>query len=258
MNVSPWRTPTSALRRAMLGALGLGLLLCTGCIRGIAEDAVRKSLPRIIGPAERYEVHIEHTPDGQLVGGRIEDLSIIGHRVRTKDGLLIERLAVRMHKIEVDTRKKQLRRVESATFDLAVRQEDLSQLACARLHGLGKPQVLLGDSRVSVVVPARLLNGSVDTVLRGMLAVEEEQKILFIADALTVGPVAVPDLLVTAALARINPLADLRTLPVPVRVDALMMEVGVLTVRGRLFVPDAAPPPPSTSIHEASSSPTPR
>lgn len=230
-------------RLAALFLVGFGMLASCGCIRGIAEDSVRKSLPRIIGPAEKYVVKIEHTSDGQLLGGKVEDLTIVGHRVRTKDGLVIERLSVRMHGIEVDTRKKQIKRVGGATFDLDVKQEDLSRLAADKVRGLGHPQVLLGQGSVALVMPAKVLNASVDSVLRGSIAVEAEQKILFIADGLTIGSVPVPSLLVTAAVSRINPLADLRALPVPVRVDSLTTEVGVLNVKGRLFVPDEAAEP---------------
>ena len=246
MSVNRTRTRSGAAlggRIASLILLALFMLLEVGCIRSIAEDGVRKSLPRIIGPAEKYEVKIEHTPDGQLLGGRIEDLTIIGHRVRTKDGLVIDQLTVHMHKIEVDTRKKQIKRVESASFALGVRQEDLSRLASAKMHGIGNPQVLLAENSVAVVMPAKVLNTSMDTVLRGTLAVEEEQKVLFVADGLTIGPLAVPGAVVSAAVSRINPLADLRTLPVPVRVDSLTTEAGVLAVKGRLFVPEAASEP---------------
>lgn len=239
---TPW-TPLGE-RIAALFFLGLGMLMSCGCIRGIAEDSVRKSLPRIIGPADKYEVKIEHTSDGQLLGGKVEDLTIVGHRVRTKDGLVIERLSVRMHKIEVDTRKKRIKRVESATFDLDVKQEDLSRLASDKVRGLGHPQVLLGQNSIALVVPAKVLNASVDTVLRGSIVVEAEQKILFIADGLTVASVPIPSVLVSAAVSRLNPLADLRTLPVPVRVDSLTTYVGVLNVKGRLFVPDEAAVPP--------------
>lgn len=249
-----------SLNCTLLGLLLVLLLGAVGCIRGIAEDSVRKSLRKIIGPAEKYEVTIEHTSDGRLMAGDIEDLTVVGHRVRTKDGLVIEKLTVKMHKLKVDTGQKRIKSVESATFDLDVQQEALSALARQRVRGVARPVVLLGTNTVSVVLPAKLLNASVDTTLRGMLAVDASQRIMFIPDRLTIGPLPVPLLLVTAAVGQINPLADLRALPVPAEVDSLTTFSGVLNVKGRLYVSPGAsaatpnppggrpwPPPAATS-----------
>lgn len=224
-------------------------LTSVGCVRGFAEEAVRRSLPHIIGPADRYVVKIENTPDGRLMAGDIEDLSVVGYHVTTKDGLIIARLAVTMHGLKIDTGKKQIKSVEKAVFDLDIAQDDLSRLAREKLHGIGNPQVLLSNNGVSLVLPAHLLKLSVDTTLRGALAVEEGQRILFVPDRLTIGILHVPDALVSAAVGRVNPVADLRTLPVPAQVDLMTIDKGILNVRGRLFATPAtaAAPTPATA-----------
>lgn len=244
-------------RNGSLLLLALAMLATCGCIRSLAEDGVRKSLSRLIGPAERYEVHIERTSDGDLLAGRIEDLCITGHKVRTKDGLVIERLAVVLHKLKVDTRRKRVERVESATFDIDVTQEALSRLAAHRTHGLGNPQVQLQGGTVTVVLPARLLSAAVDTVLQGRLEVEDGRRVAFKADDLRIGPLPVPPALVSAALDRINPLADLRTLPVPAVIDSLTADKGLLNAKGRLFVPPNAEEPPAPLPPPGSASPSP-
>jgi hypothetical protein len=252
------------LRKTLL-VIGVLALAATGCIRGIAEESVRKSLPKLIGPAEKYEVHIEHTSDGRLLAGDIEDLTIIGHRIRTRDGLVINDLAVRMHGLKVDTGKKQIKSVERAVFDLDILQEDLSALARQKVHGVGNPVVLLATSGVSVVVPARLLRASLDSTLHGVLAVDDGRRIDFVPDRLTlVGIIPVPDLVLAAAISRINPLADLSALPVPVQIDMLTTDSGKMNVKGRLYVapgastamPNPPPPPPPRPAAPSPSSST--
>lgn len=240
-------------RIALLLSFAALLLATTGCIRGIAEDSVRKSLPKLIGPADKYEVKIENTPDGRLMAGDIEDLSIVGTRVRTKDGLVLDKLVVKMHRLKVDTGKKSIKSVEKATFDIDIKQEDLSAMAQQRVHGFGTPQVLLATNSVSVVLPAKLLVTSMDSTLHGVLAVEDGQRVSFIPDRLTIGIIPVPDLLVSAAVGRVNPLADLRSLPVPVQIDSLTTDSGLMNVKGRLFVATGA----SAAVPNPTPTPTP-
>lgn len=230
-------------RGAILGLLFAVVLFATGCVRGIAEDAVRKSLPNIIGPAEKYEVKIEHSSDSQIMHGDIQDLTVVGLHVKTKDGLTIKRLTVKMHGLKVDTHKKSLTSVEQAVFDLDISQEDLSVLARDKVHKLGKPVVLLSANSVTVALPAKVLSASMDVTLHGALSVQEGQRVLFVPDKMTVGLLPIPSMLLSSAIDRINPVADLRGLPVPVQIDSLTTESGVMNVKGRLFVPTDASAP---------------
>lgn len=227
-----------SLRHVMvLGLLATSMVAATGCVRNMAEDGVRKSLPKIIGPADRYDVKIENTADGRIMAGDIEDLTVVGWRVKTKGGLIIQRLQVKMHGLKIDTGKKQVKRVDSAVFDLDILQEDLTLAARDRFHRIANPVVLLGTNLVIVSLPARVLKASLDATLRGTLAVESGERVNFVPDKLTIGILRIPEHLVTAAVAQLNPVADMRDLPVPAQIDSLTSDTGVMNVKGKLFVP---------------------
>jgi len=210
-------------------------LAATGCFQGMAEDQVRKTLTRALGPAEKYDVKISNTSDGMLLNGEVKDLTIDAKRVRTKDGLVIQRFDVRMLGLKLSKDKKKIDSVESATFDLDITQEDLSTLARSKVRQIGDVQVLLAPGEVALMAPARALGQTLDVSLRGSLNVEQGQRISFIPSTFSLGPLKVDDVLLQNLLHRVNPVADLSRLPVPVHIDLLAARQGVLNVKGTLF-----------------------
>lgn len=223
------------MRRLLWMLAPLALLASTGCFQGIAESQVRKTLTRLLGPAQHYDVKIEHTSDGMLLDGHVQDLSIQATRVATREGLVIQRFDVEMHNLQLNRDKKSVKSVERAAFDLDILQEDLSNLARRKIHDIHDVQVLISPQAVTVVAPARALNQAVDFSLQGRLSVADGERIDFTPTGVGIGPLTVATGVLKLIMGRINPIADLSKLPIPVTIDALNQEPGVLNVRGRLF-----------------------
>lgn len=222
-------------RVVLVIALLVGALCSAGCFQGMAEDQVRKTLTRLLGPAEKYEIHIANTSDSMLLGGEVRDLSINAKRVATRDGLVIQRFDVRMHGLKLDKAKKKVESVQTATFDLDILQEDLSTLACRKVQKMGDVQVLVAPGEVAVVMPARALGQALDLSVRGGLSVDEGVRIVFRPNGISVGPLSLNEGLPRMVLERINPIADLSKLPIPVYVERLVAGAGVLSIHGQLF-----------------------
>lgn len=253
---------SAPIRRHPLGsgrtlvALVLVILAATasGCFRGYAEDSVRKMLPRLIGKADRYEVHIENTTDGQLMGGRVTDLSIVGRRVRIKDGPVVDRLEVHMHNLVVDTKKKAIKSVDRATFDLDFLQNDVARFLRQKLHTGDRLKVIFAPSAMTVVLPASLLGRSLDLSVRGSLATNGPTQVVFVPEGASIGSHHLPDSVTRPVLETLNPVADVKSLPVPARIDTVTMRPNVLNVKGRLYPRDDATPPTASPSPQASPS----
>ena len=235
----------------------------TGCLRGYAEDSVRKMLPGLVGKADRYDVSIRNTSDGQLMGGRVTDLVIVGRRVHIKDGPVVDRLEVQMHNLVVDTRKKAIRSVERATFDLDLVQADVAQYLRKKLHVGDRLKVIFAPSAVTVVLPASLFGCSLDLSVRGNLALDGPTRVVFVPEGASIGAYHLPDSVTRPVLQTLNPIADVKSLPVPACIDSLTMRPNVLNVSGRLYPtvggphPQASPQPSPGPSTAPSPSPSP-
>lgn len=252
------RGPRSLAYR--LGAAALLLVMglaATGCLRGYAEDSVRKMLPRLIGKAERYDVTIQDTTDSQLVSGRVGHLIIVGRRIQIKDGPVVDRLEVHMHNLVVDTKKKAIKSVDRGTFDIDFVQNDVARFLRKKLHTGDSLKVIFATNAMTVVLPASLLGRSLDLAVRGTLATDGPTRVIFVPEGASIGRHHLPDRVTHPVLQSINPVADIKSLPVPARIDTVTMQPNVLNVKGRLYPKDETGPPPATPSPQPSSSPTP-
>jgi hypothetical protein len=249
------------MRSTLVALLLVGALLASGCVQNIAEGQIKKTLTKMLGPADKYVVDIRNTSDGELLSGKVNDLDITGRRVRTKDGLCLDRFHVRMKGLKLDKDKKNVESVQEAVFDIDILQEDLSKMARAKVQNFGDVQVLLGAGDVSVVAPAKALNLAVDLSVQGSLQVQDGTRINFAPRAVALGPLTLADGPVQALAARINPIADLTGLPIPIFVDVLTSQAGRLAIQGRLFLdktlPAAEPPVPAPSPEPSAPAPQP-
>ena len=245
-------------------ALVLVVLAATasGCFRGYAEDSVRKMLPRLIGKAERYDVSIQNTTDSQLMGGRVTDLTILGRRIHIKDGPVVDRLEVHMHNLVVDIKKKAIKSVDHATFDLDFVQSDVAAFLRQKLHTGDRLKVIFAPSAMTIVLPASLLGRSLDLSVRGSLATNGPTQVVFVPEGVSIGAHHLPDSVTHPVLESLNPVADVKSLPVPARIDTLTMRPNVLNVKGRLYpredvtVPTASPSPQASPTIMPSPQPT--
>jgi len=200
------------------------------------EQIIGVELPRVMGPAARYEVNVA----GARVNGEITDLKQVrasGDRVARDGSPVLDRVEVTMADVVVDRNAKRVLSLRAAEAYVRVLPSDVAAFLDAK-PGLENVTVaLLPPYEMTVeaqlAVAGFTLPRFARTKVRGRLVVSDGNLIMEIADLRLAGyPTGTIPAIVLEKL--INPLVDLSALPAPSQVTSVQVtpDAVLLTASG--------------------------
>ncbi len=208
---------------ALVGAGMTGLLLASCSPTNLVEQGIERELPKYVGPADSYDVKIE----GLRVGaGSAESVVAVGNRVRPEGAPVIERLALDLSEVVYDRKSERLSEVGGARLTAVIRTEDLADFLETNRNVNEAEIVLQSPDQATIRVRPQLgdfvVPPGITVAVTGQLAGQGTQLIFNVTNVSAAG------LDVSAIAARrlsdtINPLADLKNLPIQVEITSVMV-----------------------------------
>ena len=215
-----WRSITIGLSLV----LGLAAAVVPGCTpTSLVEQGIERELPKYVGPADRYDVQIQGLKVNE---GSAQSVAAVGERVRPEGAPTIERLALNLTGVVYDREAEKLSQVESAELTAVIRTPDLVEFL-ETYRNVNEASIVLRSPdeatlRVRPQFGNYVLPDGVTVDVTGQLVGAGAQLRFEVSD------VSAGGLDVSAFVARrlsnmINPLADLRNLPVSVEVQSVIV-----------------------------------
>ncbi|WP_121968330.1 DUF2993 domain-containing protein [Leptolyngbya sp. BC1307] len=208
---------------ALVGAGMTGLLLASCSPTNLVEQGIERELPKYVGPADSYDVKIE----GLRVGaGSAESVVAVGNRVRPEGAPVIERLALDLSEVVYDRKAERLSEVGGARLTAVIRTEDLADFLEANRNVNEAEIILQSPDQATIRVRPQLgdfvVPPGITVAVTGQLAGQGTQLIFNVTNVSAAG------IDVSAIAARrlsdtINPLADLKNLPIQVEITSVMV-----------------------------------
>lgn len=205
----------------------LVLLVASGCAppTGQIERAIERELPTAIGPADRYQVTITGLSG---TANRAERVEILGERVRLPDAPELDRLAIRLDGVRLDSRRESIERADSTRASV--------RMTASALESYLRDHPNLRDATVSLRAPDRatlrvrptlggLSAGAVD--IEGRLA-PDAGGVGFAIGSVRAGEFGLSEAVTRRLSDMLNPLVDLAGTPGDLRVTGVRVEDGVL------------------------------
>lgn len=217
-------------RASALALVAAGLLVaCAGYVDQRAEAALREALPRLLGPAEHYDVSVRGAG-----GSRVDEVHAVGTRVRRPGSPVLARVEVRLADVAVDRVERRIVSIGRATVALHLSEQDLSDFI-GRQEWIDAGTVRLsGADEIRVAgrigVPGMPALSSPRAELRGRL-VPRGAELLLRIDAVTLGDRAAPSLVRRLLEQSLNPIFDAADHAVPSQLDSVAVSAGELVIR---------------------------
>lgn len=218
----------------------LVLALGAGCGRDVqraAERRINPLLPELIGPADKYSTRVRGKADA-LARGRMQSVHVDGAQVRMAPDLTLDTLALDLTNVSVDLKAKRLSNIENISFRATLGEANLNRYVRARRPDIPGLRVTLGpQNRVgSATVQARPeIWGLVAAPLSvdGRITPRVGGRLLdFTPGGARVSVVPFPLPVLRYLADQLNPVVDLSTLRVPVRVERVEIQPGALLLTG--------------------------
>lgn len=232
------RKRTIARWTFFLAALGLIVLIIIGCGRAInrsAERRIRDALPDLLGPARQYNVHIDNAPERTLQG-RLATVTVDGDDVQLSNGLLLDHLQVVLKDVDVDTGRRQIRKIGEARFTLTLKEASLDEYLAGEApegENLRNIRVTFGANSETTVKGERVTLGiGVPFRLSGPLRVAGPQRIELDPNRLTVVGIPLSGTPLQFIKNRIESAVDLTKMPIPLELTGLKTQPGSVTLTG--------------------------
>jgi len=205
----------------------LVLALCAGCSESNPFRAIERSteaqLPRLIGPADKYEVSVSRS-SGSLVAGHIPWIEIRGRNVRAIQGLNLDMLQIRLEEVSFNRSTRTVKEIKQSGFVARLSAASITQFIRRRSPNLGDVQVRFGGGKVRVHASPGVLGIGVPVEVEGRPKLHGGTAIDFDADRLAVLHLGLPEFAVRRLEAHLNPLVDLATMPFPLQLAEARIE----------------------------------
>lgn len=215
----------------LLLVLGTFLVSCAAYVEQRLEGAIVDALPKLLGPADRYEASV-HGVDA--TGSHIDAVRALGSRVQRPRSPVLDRIEVELQDVAFDRPAKRVTSVGTAKATLQLRADDLTAYL-EKQRWIDRPTVRF-VAPAGIVVEARLqlpglaLPAAFGVEFRGRL-IPAESKLLLAVDGLNLGDRAAPWLARSLIEQAINPLLDLSAHALPARIDSVEVEGDALALR---------------------------
>lgn len=208
-------------------ATGLSSLLCgltvASCTpTSLVEQGIERELPKYVGPAERYDVDIEGF-SARL--GSADSVVAVGERVRPEGAPVIERLSLNLTGVVYDKQTERLSQVENAKLTAVVKTPDLSDFLETYRNVKEAEVMLKSPDRATLSIRPQIdqfaLPAGITVDVSGQL-VGEDTQLRFEVDQVSAAGIDVSAIAARRLSTAINPLADLKNLPVDVQIVSVM------------------------------------
>lgn len=198
------------------------MLLPAGCreVERVAERKVNDILPGYVGPADKYSTRVRGNPDA-LRRGRMRSVHVDGVNVRLTEDLTADALRLDLENVDVDTGTKRLRSVERVTFLAMLGEASLNRYIKARRPEIRDLRVELGAADATVHATPEILGVALTPIaVKGTVTPRDGGSLLdFTPGSGRVAVVPVPAALLAYLAQNLNPVVDLSTLRIPIRVE---------------------------------------
>ncbi len=225
-------------------ALLLGLTL-SGCHRPVEtriEKVIADRLPRYLGEADSYDVHVAGRADA-IYRGRLRSVHIEGVNVRLVPDLVVSRLVIDVKDVSVDKGSGTLQNIGETRFSARLTEGAITHYVASRPNAPRDFALSLGgDGKATVTTRPELLGfPTLPVSLRGTVRLQSDgthldfapDKALLDTGIGTVGT-RLPGFVADHIAAKVNPVADLSRARFPVVADSVTIENGAATVTGRV------------------------
>ena len=224
------------MRRLSRTALAVSMLALTGCGHPVQQTAAHKiadALPRVIGPAARYDVQVDGDPFA-LARGRARGVHIQGLSVQLSPILTLDTLNADIEDVSFDRDTRTLTHVGQTRFTAALSQPHLSAYLAASKPLLPGLAVTLRTDDVQAAVPVTFLGLHTTARLSGTVrpSALDPTRLDFVAGDAQIGVVPLPAGLINLALDQLNPVITLAGLRVPLTVTQAQIADGKLALGG--------------------------
>jgi len=117
-------------KAAWLLTLASGLLLGSGCsVDREVATVIRRELPKVLGPAERYEVRVRGT---NIRENRVQEASVIALGLRPRPDFRIERLEAAAWQVQVDPRTRSITRLGNLEATVTITAADAENFVSSK------------------------------------------------------------------------------------------------------------------------------
>lgn len=217
---------------------------CAGYVNQRLEAALREALPRLVGPAERYDVSVR---GADAAGSRVDEVHAVGIRVQRPRTPVLARVDVTLRDVAVDRDARRVTSVGRATVALHLREQDMTDHLAGQRWVEGATVRFSGADEITVGgrlgIPGLTALALLPAEFRGRVVARGAQLLLRI-DAITIGAQAAPALARRAVEQAINPIFDAAEHAVPSQIDAVQVAAGELVIRASGSDLSLRPPTP--------------
>lgn len=213
--------------------LGAALVLAgCGATDGRVESRLRSELPRVLGPADRYEVDVQGVNDD---AGTVDEVTVVGYAIRPRHGPVIDRLELELRGVRYDMQNKRVDRAETARATAWISAADLGDFLAAQ-DGIRSANVTFQEPDSTFVRLRPELGGlpvppgaTLETA--GTIEAHGPYVEYRVANVNALGA-SLPDAVTRRISRLLNPIVDLSELP-------LRLEVRSVRIEGRRIRLDA-------------------
>jgi hypothetical protein len=205
---------------------------CGGVTENRVESRLRDELSRGLGPASRYDVHVQGIDRDAGTADRVE---VVGYGIRPRQGPVIDRLELELRDVRYDRKLKRVERADVTHATAWLSAADLGDFL-ERQEGVGHASVTLaGPDSVFVHVRPDLggfpVPPGANVEVVGTIQARGPYVEYHVSDVNALGG-HVGDAIAKRVTRLINPLLDLSELP-------LRLDVSRVSVEGRKIRLDA-------------------
>jgi hypothetical protein len=217
------------MRRSPLWLL-LSSLLFTGCVpsTGQIERGLEAELPKLLGPADRYDVEIEGL---RARSGEASRVTAVGERVRLREAPVVDRLDVELLGVKYDRGEDRLERVERASATARITPLDLADFLEAHRNVREAAVTFAAPNRATIRLRPEVggiaLPRGVTVEVTGRLEPAGRRLHVEVTDVSAAG-VSLGRAAASGLADLVNPLVDLSDSPADLRVTDVRVEDGVL------------------------------
>jgi len=205
-------------------SVGLAGWLIAGCTpTSFVEQGIERELPQYVGPAESYDVDIEGL---SVDSGTAESVIAVGERVKPEGAPVIDRLALDLRGVVYDRSAEKLTQVDGAKLTAVIKTPDLADFL-ESYRNVDEAEVMLkSPNEATLRIRPQIGNYSVPpgvTVdVTGEL-VGDDTQLRFDVNEVKAAGVDVSAIAASRLSDAVNPLADLKNLPVSVEITSVVV-----------------------------------
>ena len=205
----------------VLGLTVAGVVSCTPT--SLVEQGIENELPKYVGPAENYNVKIDGL---KVVSGSADQVVAIGERVKPEGAPVIDRLVLDLQGVVYSREQKRLSQVNSAKLTAVIKSYDLADFLESDRNIRSAEVILRSPDRATLRIQPNLGNFVLPTGITvdvtGRL-VGSGTKLSFEVEEVSAAGLDLSSMVAKRLSDVINPLADLKDLPVSVEITSVMV-----------------------------------